>query len=372
MLVLSGIQYGGDPTNKEVFLSMLVSTPSVYNKIEGVDQKTATGLAAFLEQNDSWYKSNVKQCKKFMAAINDNQPIKYVKDASSLPVNTIAQKLYKQDLGKKLDVDKWNPADIWLQYGSVNKSATSMNEYNNWIMDSLKNGSGWVGVSLKKGGGTVGIVNDIHRPEYKVTGLETKFGGLLSQGVTFNYKGTDLDGFGLNFRIFQGGSTELIRGEVIKKGAEAVQGKATLKVFDDFKSGIYSAVKKVSGVSVKLDKKTKEWVFDGANGKKTFNTVKKAFGNMGKGTAFDNNMHGDWDSAFASESSFLDRLNTHPKIMKKKEGQVKSALNARFQAIVLGSIITHMSNKDLQKIMVGMLLYGKSESSWSAAHWKAQ
>ena len=105
---------------------------------------------------------------------------------------------------------------VWYyKYGSVNKSATSMNEYNNWIMDSLKNGSGWVGVSLKKGGGTVGIVNDIHRPEYKVTGLETKYGGLLSQGVTFNYNGVDLDGFGLNFRIFQGGSTELNRGEVI-------------------------------------------------------------------------------------------------------------------------------------------------------------
>ena len=35
------------------------------------------------------------------------------------------------------------------------------------------------------------------KPEYKVTGLETKYCGLLSQGVTFNYKGTDLDGFGL-------------------------------------------------------------------------------------------------------------------------------------------------------------------------------
>ena len=83
-------------------------------------------------------------------------------------------------------------------------------------------------------------------------------------------------------------------------------------------------------------------------------------------------MHGDWGSAFGSEKAFLDRLNTHPKIMKKKEGQIKSALNARFQTIVLGSIVTHMSNKDLQKVMVGMLLYGKSESAWSAAHWKAQ
>ena len=83
-------------------------------------------------------------------------------------------------------------------------------------------------------------------------------------------------------------------------------------------------------------------------------------------------MHGDWGDAFESESAFLERLNTHPKIMKKKEGQIKAAINARFQSIVLGSIITHLNNKDLQKIMVGMLLYGKSESSWSAAHYKAQ
>ncbi|MBT4208154.1 hypothetical protein HOE22_07405 [Candidatus Woesearchaeota archaeon] len=371
MLVLSGMQYGGNPKNKEEFLSLLVSNSSVYGKIDGVNQNTAEGLAAFLEENDSWYNAHVKQCEKFIKKINNDQPIKYVKDSSTLSVNTIAQKLYKQDFGgKTLDTDKWNPADIWLQYGSVKKSATSLNEYNNWIMDSLKNGSGWVGVSLKKGGGKVGIVNNIMRPEYKVTGLETKYGGLLSQGVTFNYKGTDLDGFGLNFRIFQGRSDELIRGEVIKKGAEAVQGKAKLTEFDTFKKGIYSAVKGVYKTNVKLDKKTKKFVFDGATGKKNFSTVKTAFGKI-KNASY-GTQHGDWKSAFGSEKAFLDRLNTHPKIMKKKEGQIKSALNARFQTIVLGSIVTHMSNKDLQKVMVGMLLYGKSESSWSAAHWKAQ
>ncbi len=233
---------------------------------------------------------------------------------------------------------------------------------------SVKNGSGWVGVSLKKGKGSIGIVNDIMRPEYKVTGVDTKYGGLLSQGVSFNYKGTDLDGFGLNFRIFQGGSKELIRGEVTKKGAEAVQGKAKLIEFDSFKKGIYSDVKKVSGVNVEL--KDKKWVFDGTKGKTNFKTVKTAFGKIKKASY--GTQHGDWGSAFGSESKFLDRLNTHPKIMKKKEGQIKAALNARFQTIVLGSIVTNMSNKDLQKIMVGMLLYGKSESAWSAAHWKAQ
>ena len=370
MLVLSGIQFGADPDDKDAFLSQLYSNPAVYNKIDGMDESTALGIVNFLYSNDSWYKANVSQCKKFKEKISNDQPIKYVKDSSSLQINKIAEKLYKQDFGKSLDTDKWNPADIWLQYGSVKTSAKSLNEFNNWIIDSLKNGSGWVGVSLKKGKGSVGIVNDIIRPEYKVTGLETKYGGLLSQGVTFNYKGTDLDGFGLNFRIFQAGQNEIIRGEVIKKGAEAVQGKAKLQAFDDFKSGIYSKVKKVSGPNVMIDKKTKEWVFD-SKGKGNFKTVQTAFGNIKK-AKFNNTMHGDWGDAFESESAFLERLNTHPKIKKKKEGSLKAAINARFQSIVLGSLVTSMKNDDLQKIMVGMLLYGKSESCWSAAHYKAQ
>ena len=380
MLVLSGMQYlhplTPDSMGKSTFISALLDS-AVYDRIDDVNQSTAFGLAAFLEENDSWYKDHVKQCEKFIKEINNSQPKKYVKDSSTLQVNTIAKKLYKQDFGKKLDLDKWNPADIWLQYGKLNTSAKTLNKYNKWILDSLKDGTGWVGVSLKKGKGGIGIVNDKVRPAYKVTGVDTKYGGLLSQGVTFNYRGKDLDGFGLNFRIFQGGSTELIRGEVIKKGADAVQGKATLKVFDDFQPGIYSKVKKVSGVSVQYvkdpngKKKTdKIWVWHG-QGKANFKIVQTAFGKIKK-AAFDNNMHGNWGSAFESESKFLERLNTHPKIMKKKEGQVKAALNARFQTIVLGSIITQMSDKELQDIMVGMLLYGKSESAWSAAHWKAQ
>jgi hypothetical protein len=380
MLVLSGMQYlhpdTPDSMDKSTFLSVLLD-PEVYDRIDGVNESTAKGLAAFLEENDSWYKAHVKQCEKFIHDINNSQPMKYVKDSSTLQVNTIAKKLYNKDHGGSLDIDKWNPADIWLQYGKLNTSAETLGEYNNWILDSLKDGTGWVGVSLKKGKGGIGIVNDTVRPAYKVTGVDTKYGGLLSQGVTFNYRGKDLDGFGLNFRIFQGRSDELVRGEVIKKGAEAVQGKAKLTEFDSFKKGIYSAVKGVYKTNVKLvsipGKKTKQWVFDGAKGKKNFNTVKAAYKTVKKnGAAFDNNMHGDWTTAFGSQKAFLERLNTNKKIMKKKEGQVKSALNARFQTTVLGSIVTQMSNKELQDIMVGMLLYGKSESAWSAAHWKAQ
>ena len=69
MLVLSGMQYGGDPDDKDAFLSLLVSNSSVYGKIDGMNQSTALGVAAFLGENDSWYKANVSQCKKFKEKI---------------------------------------------------------------------------------------------------------------------------------------------------------------------------------------------------------------------------------------------------------------------------------------------------------------
>ena len=369
LLFLSGMQYGADPEDKEVFISTLISNSQVYSKVDGVTQDDAFKLAAFLEQNESWYNSHKAQCKKFISLISDQQPKKYVKDGGTLQVNKLAKKLYKQDYGKALDLDKWNPADVWLEYGSIPNFITLI-EYNNWLVDSLHAGKGWIGVSLKKGGGKIGLVNDYERKEYVLNSLETKYGGLLSQGVTFNYKGENLDGLGLNFRIFQGKSTEVIRGEGTAKGAEAVQGKVALPVIDDFKKGIHSAVSKVKGVSVEKDKKTKEWIFT-SKGKSNFKTVKTAFGRI-KGAIFDNNKHGNWSGAFKNEKSFLERLNTHPKITKMAENSVKANINARFQSIVLGSKITTLSKKDLQSVMVGMLKYGKSESDWSSAHYKAQ
>ena len=369
LLFLSGMQYGASPTDKEVFISTLISNSEVYNRVDGVTQGDALKLASFLEQNVSWYKSHEAQCKKFISLVSNKQPKKYVKDGSTLQVNKLAKTLYKQDYGKTLDLDKWNPADVWLEYGSIPTFKT-LAEYNNWLVDSLHNGTGWIGVSLKKGGGKVGIVNDYERKEYTLSGIDTKYGGLLSQGVSFTYKGTNLGGLGLNFRIFQGKSTEVIRGEGTAKGAEAVQGKVALPVIDDFKKGIHSSVIKVKGVSVEKDSKTKEWIFS-SKGKANFKTVKTAFGNI-KGAKFDDNMHGDWSDAFSSQKKFLDRLNTHPKIKKMAENSVKANINARFQSIVLGSMISNLSKTDLQKVMVGMLKYGKSESDWSSVHYKAQ
>ena len=369
LLFLSGMQCGADPNNKDEFISTLISNPQVYGKVEGVNEQEAFNLAAYLENNDDWYKSHQGQCTKFIQLVSNKQPKRYLKDDSGLNVNSVAKKLYQDEYGRKLDLDKWNPADVWLEYNSSIPSFKTLTEFNNWLVDSLHKGSGIIGVSLKKGGGKVGLVNDYERKEYILSSLKLKYGALLSQGVTFDYQGKNLDGLGLNFRIFQGKSNEVIRGEGTAKGAEAVQGKVALKVIDDFKKGIFSTVSNMRGQSVQKDKKTKKYVFT-PKGKSNFKLVQKYFPKIKNATFL--NTTGDWKKSLSSEKSFLDNLNTHPKIVKMREGSVQANLNARFQTIVLGSMISNLSKKDQQDVMVGMLKYGKSESDWSSAHYKAQ
>ena len=369
LLVLSGMQYGLNPSDKDAFISGLISNSQIYGKVEGVSESDALGLASYIENNDDWYKSHVSQCEKFISIVGaTNQPKKYIKDDSSLSVNKQAKKLYEQEYGRKLDLDKWNPADVWLEYQSVPTFKT-LAELNNWLIDSLHKGNGFIGVSLKKGGGKVGLVNDYKRKEYLLKDIGVKYGGLFSQGVAFDYKGKNLDGLGLAFRIFQGSATETIRGEGTSKGAEAVQGKVAMAVIDDYKSGTLKAIQDVKGISVKYDKKTKSFDWT-SSGLKAFTKVQKAYKKIKKATY--GKTHGDWNDAFKSSDDFMKILNDYAKKKKVKENSMKANINSRFQSIVLGSIISNLSKTDKQEVMVGLLKYGKSESDWSSAHYKAQ
>ena len=382
LLVLSAMQYGGDPKKKDEFISLMISNPEVYNLIDGVNQNLAFQLGAFLENNSSWYDSHVAQCKKMISTLGaTNQPKRYVKDSSSLQVNKQAASLYKAEHGSKLDLDKWNPADVWLEYSKVPQFKT-LAELNNWLIDSLHRGKGYIGVSLKKGGGSVGLVNDYKRKSYQLKGLNAKFGYLFSQGVEFTYKGENLDGLGLAFRIFQGKPTETIRGEGTSKGAEAVQGKVALHVINSFKSGIVSKVESVKGVSVQLvqdpnskNKKDKLWGWT-SNGLARFKKAQAAYKKV-KGASFDDTTtHGKWGEAFSNPDKFLKVLNAWapppPDKTNKQENSIIANISARFQSLIFGSIIMSLSISDQQKIMVGMLKYGKSQSDWSSAHYKAQ
>ena len=376
LLVLSGLQYGLDSSVKEEFISGLISNSAVYGKVEGMSESDAHALATYLENNDDWYKSHIAQSKKFMSYVGvTNQPRKYVKDDSKLEINKLAKKLYKDEYGKNLDLDKWNPADVWLDYGNVPK-ATKLSELNNFCLKSIALGNGYIGVSLKKGSGKVGLVNGWTRKVYKLKKVAIRYGKLFSQGVTFDYSGENLDGLGLHYRIFGASSTETIRGEGTAKGAEAVQGKVKMSVMDDFKSGSTAKIEAVKGASVQLvqdpnskNKKDKIYQFT-SDGKKRFKKVQAAWRVVGKKSKSISSQ-GDYNQAFRSEEKFLEILNAHHKKVKTKENSIKNALSAKFQSIVLGSIVAGLGT-DTEKVMLGLLKYGKSESDWSAPHYKAQ
>ena len=64
-----------------------------------------------------------------MAKIGKKIPIRYAKDSSKHPINLQAKALYKANFNDNLDVDKWNPADVWLEYGNLpeHKTLTHLN-----------------------------------------------------------------------------------------------------------------------------------------------------------------------------------------------------------------------------------------------------
>ena len=75
------------------------------------------------------------------------------------------------------------------------------------------------------------------------------------------------------------------------------------------------------------------------------------------------------------EKEFLDYLGEYAQKKRLKEKQMQTRVSVRFQTLRLGSLFAGIKKGSvdrLHEVALGMLLYGKSESSWSAPHLKAQ
>ena len=75
------------------------------------------------------------------------------------------------------------------------------------------------------------------------------------------------------------------------------------------------------------------------------------------------------------EKEFLDYVAEYAHKKKLKEVDMQTRVSVRFQTIRLGTLFAAIKKKsvdDLHRVALGMLLYGKSESEWSAPHTKAQ
>ena len=370
LLVLSARQHGAKDDEESIKIKMIDS--KVYSKVDGVTDKNAMSLVKYLEDNPSWMLSHRKQVNVLMQKIGTKIPKRYVKDDSKLEINKQARELYENNFNEKLNIDKWNPADVWLEYSSL-PSHTSLTALNNYCFNSIKNVEGWIGISLKKGSGKLNYINyDKTKEPYELKNINMKLSKLWALSAAIEFEGTGLDGISLGFRIFNGKATEPIRGEGTAKGADAVQGKVNLGLLDTFTgSKLKSKITAVGGADI-LDYNRNTGLYSlSKTGIKKFKEIQKSWKivKSNRKLSFARGaMKKNYDMAFKNEKQFIEMLNKE----KLPENKGKAIVNSRFQTLKLVSLMSSMSQKDQKKLALALLKYGKSMSEWSAAHLKLE
>ena len=407
LLVLSAMYYNmdkvrssDDPIEQAILNEMLAE--NVYKRVYGttgkaLNKSAAEGLVTWLSGNEAWLKGHLDQCSAFTDTVK-NAPARFVKDNKDIPIVAHAKEKFHTSVpDQKFDKDKWNPADVWLEYEDFSPTDfDTLDDINRYLKNSISASSGIIGVSLKQGNSGPKPINMTgHIPDYDVTGLTLEYGELLAQNVDTEYAGNELTGYSVMYRLFSAKTTETIRGEADKKGSLAMHGKVFMEYLD-FLSGENKtdAVESVKGIHVKKLKKPKvddegnniayEFTKDGA---RAFSKVKKAWRKLQSSDIFTYNSSGQKDTmdyirlfngttkVKESKQAFLKYITEVGKKKRISEVSMQTRLSARFQTIVLGAIFAAMKQENKTEfhwIVLGMLLYGKSESQWSAPHYKVE
>ena len=362
----------------------------VYEKVYGNDGKAldegkARGLVQWMEKNEAWVNSHIAQSKAFVNTCA-NSPSKFIKDRPNIPVVQLAKKIFTTSVpDQTFDKDKWNPADVWLEFSDYTGTEfETLTDLNNYLLDSISGSKGIIGVSLKLGRGVIDKINMKERPKYEVTDFDMHFGDFFSQNVSSKYGGNQLEGYSVTYRLFDAKATSTIRGEAQKKKSLAAHGKVFLK-YIDFLMGFYSkrgtsavrAVEGVKGILIKQKAGTPSGWELTKQGTKAFRTIKRVWPSLRDSDIMKYGRAGKLEEyeILSDESKFLDAVGEYARKNKTMEKEMQTRISARFQTIRLGAIFAAIKRKDtevLHKVALGMLLYGKSESEWSAPHTKAQ
>jgi len=138
LLVLSAYYEDKSQTDKDKkivdfeSLKEVMLAKGVFERVYGVkgsalDRNGALGLVQWLEKNGGknakeptgWLKSHMNQCKKFVKDYTKT-PTRFVKDRSNLNITAVAKGLFPKAVpDQTFDKDKWNPADVWLEYEEI-------------------------------------------------------------------------------------------------------------------------------------------------------------------------------------------------------------------------------------------------------------
>ena len=420
LLVLSAFYDTPDMQTKDAStLFDLCKAEAVYSRVYGNDGKAldagkALGLVNWMENNGGlpfsdgkksraptgWVNSHIAQAKKFIAQYGSNNvPLRFVKDNSKIPIVKLAKKIFPTSVpDQKFDKDKWNPADVWIEFSDYTlPEYTLLADLNNYLLENITGKRGIIGVSLKLGKGSIDPINMKIRPAYEVTGFKMKFGDFFAQNVSSDYSGVELADYSVTYRLFDANAKSLIRGEAQKKKSLAAHGKVFL-AYIDFLLGLYgkrgvSAVRTIAGVKGDHIEETNPYSKKGVGsyaltkkGETAFSMIKKVWPIIRDDTDLLDKTSRDYsEQAYTDKKPstyliltdkdiFLKAVAQYAFNKKKPEKNMQTRVSARFQTVRLGTLFAGIKKGGVDKlhqIALGMLLYGKSESEWSAPHVKA-
>ncbi len=184
-------------------------------------------LFGFTQNNPSWVTSVVNNTNALKKTkwFKSNRYTFYRSNGIMKDVyNTSSSLLKKQNV--KLNLDKWNPGDIWASTLSSIPSFDDITLYNNWISEQLHKGS-LIGISLKKSGKSPKV-------EYVNQGGEIKslnYKGIKKPKSVFNTGINILSSdpiISLTIRSFRISATNAVTSELNIKGSSARHGKSAL------------------------------------------------------------------------------------------------------------------------------------------------
>ena len=366
LLALSAL-YNDNTIKDPVDLEEAMLLPIVYSRVfdqsgNKLDENKAKKLKDWLfsDGNQKWVDSHLGQCTSFIKKYS-NTPLKFIKDRPNIPIVQLAKSIFSTSVpDQDFDKDKWNPADVWLEYEDT-PSFSTLTQLNNYLEASIKGSKGCIGVSLKLGTNKVDRINmKGKRPEYEVTDFDLHFGDLFAQNVPTEYEGPNLEGYSVTYRVFDASAKSTIRGEAQQKKSLAAHGKVYLKYMDFL----------LGRGRIERYELTKQ-------GEMAFKKVKRSWPILRNSDMMEyasTAVPANYDK-LTDKEKFLDYLAEYAHKKKLEEKQMQTRVSVRFQTIMLGVLLAAVKKKSvdtLHKIVLGMLLYGKSESEWSAPHTKAQ
>jgi len=295
------------------------------------------------ELDDEWITSCVLGANKLWNKFNGKG--KYVFHRGSKDVDKIEAgfKRVKKIEKVRMDVNKWNPSDIWMiesnfHWDCLDKEMTLVG-YNQCIQENLEKDK-LIGVSLKKIYGSADI---------KQMNMQKAMKGRCKDYVGYTYSNDSIDaylnlsgGTKIQYRSF-GGKTTLTGFQGELKGTKANQGKISLGPTNMIlRSHGFSEVPTNAAARVKNEKTRGSVIDEIKKGLRTYTKPKMS----------------DTDIA---------KLFLNTKIV------TEGFLYSKLQATQLLDIVTNIKNTEARNQLVeDLYLYASSQSKYSSAYYKLQ